>query len=92
MGLAEILPKYFHLKRRIRECAEAVLADPPDLLLTIDSPDFCLRGGQAGEGEVADPYRPLRRPHGLGLAPETRREDGARYRPGFWRSFPSNRR
>ena len=43
MGLAEILPKYFHLKRRIRECAEAVLADPPDLLLTIDSPDCCLR-------------------------------------------------
>lgn len=43
MGLAEILPKYFHLKRRIRECAEAVLADPPDVLLTIDSPDFCLR-------------------------------------------------
>lgn len=43
MGLAEILPKYFHLKRRIRECAQAVLADPPDLLLTIDSPDFCLR-------------------------------------------------
>jgi lipid-A-disaccharide synthase len=43
MGVAEIAPKYFHLKRRIRECAEAVLADPPDLLLTIDSPDFCLR-------------------------------------------------
>lgn len=43
MGLAEILPKYFHLKRRIRECADAVLSDPPDLLLTIDSPDFCLR-------------------------------------------------
>ncbi|KAA2316874.1 lipid-A-disaccharide synthase [Pseudooceanicola sediminis] len=43
MGLAEIAPKYFHLKRRIRECADAVLADPPDLLLTIDSPDFCLR-------------------------------------------------
>ncbi|WP_163849736.1 lipid-A-disaccharide synthase [Pseudooceanicola aestuarii] len=43
MGIAEVLPKYFHLKRRIRECADAVLADPPDLLLTIDSPDFCLR-------------------------------------------------
>lgn len=43
MGLAEIAPKYFHLKRRIRECAEAVLDNPPDLLLTIDSPDFCLR-------------------------------------------------
>ncbi|NIZ08851.1 lipid-A-disaccharide synthase [Pseudooceanicola sp. HF7] len=43
MGLAEVLPKYFDLKRRIRECADAVLQDPPDVLLTIDSPDFCLR-------------------------------------------------
>ncbi|WP_136635361.1 lipid-A-disaccharide synthase [Pseudooceanicola onchidii] len=43
MGLAEILPKYFHLKRRIRESAEAALASKPDVLITIDSPDFCLR-------------------------------------------------
>lgn len=43
MGLAEILPKYFHLKRRIRETAEAVLDTRPDVLITIDSPDFCLR-------------------------------------------------
>ena len=43
MGLAEILPKYRQLKRRIAQMAEAVLADPPDVLLTIDSPDFCLR-------------------------------------------------
>ena len=43
MGLAEVLPKYRHLKRRIRESAEAVLADPPDVMITIDSPDFCLR-------------------------------------------------
>ena len=43
MGLAEVLPKYTHLKRRIRECAESVLADPPDALITIDSPDFSLR-------------------------------------------------
>ncbi|SEW08084.1 lipid-A-disaccharide synthase [Cognatiyoonia koreensis] len=43
MGLAEILPKYFHLKRRIRETAEAVIAAQPDVLITIDSPDFCLR-------------------------------------------------
>ena len=28
MGLAEVLPKYFDLKRRIRECADAVLQDP----------------------------------------------------------------
>lgn len=43
MGLAEILPKYFHLKRRIRETAEDVLRVQPDVMITIDSPDFCLR-------------------------------------------------
>lgn len=43
MGIVEILPKYFHLKRRIRETAEAVIAARPDVLITIDSPDFCLR-------------------------------------------------
>ncbi len=43
MGLAEILPKYRHLKRRISETAQAVLDFQPDVLITIDSPDFCLR-------------------------------------------------
>ncbi len=43
MGLAEILPKYRALKARIREMAEAILATKPDVLITIDSPDFCLR-------------------------------------------------
>ena len=43
MGIAEILPKYRHLKRRIRETADAVIAAKPDVLITIDSPDFCLR-------------------------------------------------
>lgn len=43
MGIAEILPKYRHLKRRIRETADAIIAAKPDVLITIDSPDFCLR-------------------------------------------------
>ena len=43
MGLAEILPKYRHLKRRISETADAVVAMRPDVLITIDSPDFSLR-------------------------------------------------
>lgn len=43
MGLVEVLPKYFHLKRRIRETADAVLQAAPAALITIDSPDFCLR-------------------------------------------------
>ncbi|NUB43374.1 lipid-A-disaccharide synthase [Fertoebacter nigrum] len=43
MGIAEILPKYRHLKRRIAETAAAALAAEPATLITIDSPDFCLR-------------------------------------------------
>ncbi len=43
MGIAEVLPKYRHLKRRISEVADAVIAMQPDVLITIDSPDFCLR-------------------------------------------------
>ena len=43
MGIAEILPKYRHLMRRINETAEAVIAANPDVLITIDSPDFSLR-------------------------------------------------
>ncbi|MFD1511210.1 lipid-A-disaccharide synthase [Lacimonas salitolerans] len=43
MGLAEILPKYRQLKRRIDQTAQAVLAAKPDVLITIDSPDFSLR-------------------------------------------------
>ncbi len=43
MGLAEILPKYRQLKRRITETAKAVTRAAPDALITIDSPDFCLR-------------------------------------------------
>ncbi len=43
MGIAEVLPKYRHLKRRIRETATAAVAADPAALITIDSPDFCLR-------------------------------------------------
>lgn len=43
MGLAEILPKYRALKARIAQTAQAVLEMQPDVLITIDSPDFSLR-------------------------------------------------
>ncbi len=43
MGIAEVLPKYRQLKRRIAETAQAVLDGGVDALITIDSPDFCLR-------------------------------------------------
>ena len=40
MGLAEILPKYRALKARVHQMAQAVLDTKPDVLITIDSPDF----------------------------------------------------
>lgn len=43
MGLAEILPKILRLKRRLRETVEAIRAEKPDIVLTIDSPGFTLR-------------------------------------------------
>lgn len=43
MGLAEIIPRYPHLRRRLLQTVEAVNAFKPDVLITIDSPDFSLR-------------------------------------------------
>ena len=43
MGIAEVLPKYRHLKRRIAQSAAAALDHGPAAMITIDSPDFCLR-------------------------------------------------
>ncbi len=43
MGIAEVLPKYFALKRRIAQAAQAALDSGAQALITIDSPDFCLR-------------------------------------------------
>lgn len=43
MGLAEILPKYRSLKARIKQTADAIIALQPDVMITIDSPDFSLR-------------------------------------------------
>ena len=43
MGLAEILPKYRALMARINETAAAAIEMQPDVMITIDSPDFSLR-------------------------------------------------
>ena len=47
MGIMEVLPKYSHLKARIAETAAAIAEANPDALITIDSPDFCLRVARA---------------------------------------------
>ncbi|MGB0905711.1 MAG: lipid-A-disaccharide synthase, partial [Mangrovicoccus sp.] len=43
MGIAEVLPRYFHLLRRLRQTATACSKFRPHALITIDSPDFSLR-------------------------------------------------
>jgi lipid-A-disaccharide synthase len=43
MGLAEVLPKLRHLFKRRDELANHIVLAKPDVLVTIDSPDFCLR-------------------------------------------------
>ncbi|PKP70312.1 MAG: lipid-A-disaccharide synthase [Alphaproteobacteria bacterium HGW-Alphaproteobacteria-4] len=54
MGLWEVLPKYRALKRRIAETAAAAAAARPDALITIDSPDFCLRVARAARDALPD--------------------------------------
>jgi lipid-A-disaccharide synthase len=47
MGLVEVLGRYGLLRRRLAETTRAVLDVRPDILLTIDSPDFGLRLAKA---------------------------------------------
>ncbi len=43
MGLLEVLPRVPKLLKRVKQTVAAVVAAKPDVLITIDSPDFCLR-------------------------------------------------
>lgn len=43
MGLFEILPKIPMLLSRVKQTANAIINARPDAIITIDSPDFCLR-------------------------------------------------
>jgi len=42
-GFVEVLKQYPDLRRRLHQSVDAVLEARPDVLITIDSPDFCLR-------------------------------------------------
>jgi lipid-A-disaccharide synthase len=43
MGIAEILPRFFKILQRISQTAKAIVETQPDVVVTIDSPDFCFR-------------------------------------------------
>lgn len=43
MGLAEVLPKVPHMLKRIKQTVNAIEKAQPDVVLSIDAPDFCFR-------------------------------------------------
>lgn len=43
IGIAEIIPHIFRLKRRIREVADDIIRQKPDIVISIDSPGFSFR-------------------------------------------------
>ncbi|MDD2794462.1 lipid-A-disaccharide synthase [Acidocella sp.] len=78
MGLAEILPRIFALKRRINQTIETIEATRPDIVVTIDSPGFCLRvlKGISGTGISCIHY----------VAPQVWawRQERVKHYPGLW--------
>ena len=43
MGLVEIALQYTDLKNRLNQTIQSILDEKPDILLTIDAPEFCFR-------------------------------------------------
>jgi lipid-A-disaccharide synthase len=43
MGIIEIVSHYKNLKKRLNQTVSAILNEKPDILLSIDSPEFCFR-------------------------------------------------
>ncbi len=78
MGLAEILPKLLPLRRRIQQTIAAIKATKPDIVVTIDSPGFCLRvlKGIAGTG--------IKRVHYVAPQVWAWRQERVKHYPGLW--------
>ena len=43
MGIGEILGQYLHLRKRLKQTVQFILDQKPDVLITIDAPEFSLR-------------------------------------------------
>ena len=43
MGFVEIALQYGNLKKRLNQTVSSILDEKPDILLTIDAPEFCFR-------------------------------------------------
>lgn len=57
MGIAEILPKLPKILKRIDQTAQAIIDQKPDLVVTIDSPDFSFRVVKAVRKKTDKPPR-----------------------------------
>lgn len=57
MGIIEILPRLPLLLKRINQTASHIVKQKPDIVITIDSPDFCFR--VAEEIKARKGYRPF---------------------------------
>ena len=58
MGLAEVVPRYAMLRRRLSTVVADVIQAAPDALITIDSPDFCLRVSAGVKSRMPVAMRP----------------------------------
>jgi lipid-A-disaccharide synthase len=78
MGLAEILPRIVPLRRRLQETIAAIKAQRPNILVTIDSPGFCLRvlGALRGAG--------IKRVHYVAPQVWAWRQERVKKYPGLW--------
>lgn len=52
MGVSEIVPRLFAIRARIAQTVQAVVQGAPDGLITIDSPEFCLRVARKARAEL----------------------------------------
>jgi lipid-A-disaccharide synthase len=78
MGLLEVLPRVFELKKLLKRTVADIEARRPDVLVTIDSPGFTLRVLQA--------LRPttLKRAHYVAPQVWAWREKRVKHYPGLW--------
>jgi lipid-A-disaccharide synthase len=78
MGLAEILPRIFALQRRIKQTIAAILEMRPDIVVTIDSPGFCLRVLRGIE------HAGIKRVHYVAPQVWAWRQARVKHYPGLW--------
>ncbi len=78
MGLAEILPRLLPLQRRLRQTVAAIEAARPDVVVTIDSPGFCLRVLKAIKSSG------IARVHYVGPQVWAWRQSRVKRYPGLW--------